>query len=53
MRLLRGHRKLLERVTEAEYAIYQRLHSLEGTLNCESRLYRSLDLTEPLSGLVS
>ena len=36
-----NHRKLLERVTEAEYAIYQRLHSLEGTLNCESRLYRS------------
>jgi hypothetical protein len=33
-----SHSKLLERVTEAEYAIYRRLQLLTNTANCHPEL---------------
>ena len=46
-----NHSKLLERVTEAEYAIYQRLQSLEGMPNCESRFAEQLAIEDALASL--
>jgi hypothetical protein len=46
-----NHSKLLERVTEAEYAIFERLQSLEGTPNCESRFTELLAIEDALASL--
>ena len=45
------HRKLLGRVTEAEYAIFERLQSLEGTPNCQSRFVELLAIEDALASL--
>ena len=41
-----NHGKLLERITETEYAIFERLQSLEGTLNCQSRFTELLAIED-------
>ncbi len=46
-----NHSKLLERVTEAEYAIFQRLQSQERTPNCESRFSELLAIEDALASL--
>ena len=46
-----NHTKLLERVTEAEYAIYERLESLEGIPNPESRFAELLAIEDALASL--
>ena len=46
-----SHSKLLERVTEAEYAIFERLQSLEGIPNCESRFIELLAIEDALASL--
>jgi hypothetical protein len=47
------HSKLLGRVTEAEYAIFERLQSLEGTPNCQSRFVELLAIEDALASLRS
>ncbi len=46
-----NHCKLLDRVIEAEYAIYERLQSLEGTTDGESRLAELLAIEDALASL--
>ena len=46
-----NHGKLLERITETEYAIFERLQSLEGTPNCESRFVELLAIEDALASL--
>jgi len=46
-----NHILLLGRVTEAEYAIFERLQSLEGTPNCESRFNELLAIEDALASL--
>jgi hypothetical protein len=48
-----NHSKLLERVTEAEHAIFDRLQSLERTPNCESRFAELLAIEDALASLRS
>ena len=45
--------KLLEQVTQAERAIFDRLQSLEGTANCESRFAELLAIEDALASLRS
>ena len=42
---------LLERVTQAEHAIFDRLQSLEGTPHCESRFAELLAIEDALASL--
>jgi hypothetical protein len=46
-----NYSKLLERVTEAEYAIYHRLQSLAGTPNCQSRVAELVAIEDALASL--
>jgi hypothetical protein len=46
-----NHSKLLERVTEAECAIYQRLQSFVGTPNGQSRVAELLAIEDALASL--
>ena len=46
-----NHSNLLERVTEAEYAIYQRLQSFAGTPNGRSRFAELLAIEDALTSL--
>ena len=46
-----NHSKLLERVTEAEYAIYQRLQSFAGTPNGQSRFAELMAIEDALASL--
>ena len=46
-----NHTTLLERITEAEYVIYERLQSLEGTPNRESRFAELLAIEDALATL--
>jgi hypothetical protein len=46
-----NHSKLLGRVTEAEHAIFERLQSLEGRPNCESRFTELLAIEDALASL--
>ena len=44
-----NHSKLLRRVTEAEYAIFERLQSLEGTPNYQFRFAELLAIEDALA----
>jgi len=46
-----NHSMLLERITEAEYVIYERLQSLAGTPNRESRFAELLAIEDALASL--